>query len=104
MPALTITIKDKGQYSVDFHAQLSALQAFAVCVAILHTTEASSSAEQAKNKQLLQCSSLKVLVEEEVKVLFEAATGEERRKVTKKAEENPTSFVLNPPFSPFARV
>ncbi|KAJ8439429.1 hypothetical protein Cgig2_001769 [Carnegiea gigantea] len=104
MPALAITIKEKGQYAVHFHAQLSALQAFAACVAILHTTEASGSAEQEKNEQLLQCSSLKVLVEDEVKVLVEAVTAEERRKVTKKAEENLASFVLNPPFSPFARV
>lgn len=103
-PAVTVGITEKGQYAVDFHAQLSTLQAFAVCVAILHTTDASCPAEQEKNKQLLQCSSLRVLVEDEVKILIETATEEEKRKVTKTTEENPTSFVLNPPFSPIARV
>lgn len=104
MPALTITTTGKSQYSVDFHAQLSTLQVFAICVAILHTTEASSSVEQEK---LMLCTSLKALVEEEVKVLIEeAVTEEEREKVAKVAEENPypPSYVINPPFSPIARV
>ncbi|KNA21124.1 hypothetical protein SOVF_046090 [Spinacia oleracea] len=104
MPALTITITEKGKYAVDFHAQLSILQAFAVCVAIMHTTEASSLVEQEKNKELLQCSSLKVLVEDEVKILIEAVTEEEKKKVAKTAEAHQPSFVLNPPFSPIARV
>jgi len=104
MPALTITTMGKGQHSVDFHAQLSTLQAFAVCVAILHTTEASSSVDYKKNEQVLECNSLKSLVEDKVRVLTEAVTQEERRKVIKMAEENPPSFVVNPPFPPIARV
>ncbi|GAB4834415.1 hypothetical protein Ancab_032669 [Ancistrocladus abbreviatus] len=103
-PALSIAVTEKGHYSVDFHAQLSSLQAFAICVATLHTTETSTSIEQEKNKHLLQSSSLKVLVEDEVKVLIEAVTAEERRKVRKAAGANPAPFMPNPPFSPIARV
>lgn len=104
IPALTITITEKGKYAVDFHAQLSILQAFAICVAIMHTTEASSLVEQEKNKELLQCSSLKVLVEDEVKIMIEAVKEEEKKKAAKTTEEHQPSFVLNPPFSPIARV
>ena len=89
---------------MEFHAQLSILQAFAVCVSIMHTTEASSLVEQDKNKELLQCSSLKVLVEDEVKILIEAVTEEEKKKAAKTTEEHQPSFVLNPPFSPIAKV
>ncbi|KMS97870.1 hypothetical protein BVRB_5g123000 [Beta vulgaris subsp. vulgaris] len=104
-PALTITITEKGKYAVDFHAQLSILQAFSICVAIMHTTEASSLVEQEKSKELLQCSSLKVLVEDEMKILIEAVTEEEKKKVAKTTEQHQqSSFVLNPPFSPIARV
>ncbi|KAK9716578.1 hypothetical protein RND81_06G243300 [Saponaria officinalis] len=104
VPALTITVTDKGEYTVDFHAQLSKLQAFAVCVSILHTSEASSLVEREKSKELLQCSSLKVLVEDEVKILIEAVTEEEKKKVAKPVDGNPPAFMINPPFSPIARV
>ncbi|CAO2819876.1 unnamed protein product [Amaranthus hypochondriacus] len=104
MAALTISITEKGKYAVDFHAQLSVLQAFAVCVAIMHTTDASSLVEQEKSKELLQCSSVKVLVEDEVKILIETVTEEEKKKAAKRAGQNQPSFVLNPPFSPIARV
>ncbi|KAA8522408.1 hypothetical protein F0562_013231 [Nyssa sinensis] len=91
-PALIITVIEEGLFAVDFHAQLSTLQAFSICVAILHSTE-----------QLLQSNLLKVLIEEEVKHLIEAVTEEEKRKVGQKEEILP-SFVLNPPFSPIDRV
>ena len=95
----------KGQYSVDFHAQLTALQALAICVALLHAAEASPVVEHAKNKQLLQYSSMKVRIEDEVKLLIEAATKEKKKeKIIKATEDHPASFVLNPPFSPIARV
>ncbi|KAL2902590.1 Light-independent protochlorophyllide reductase subunit B, partial [Bienertia sinuspersici] len=80
MPALTITITEKGKYAVDFHAQLSILQAFAICVAIMHTTEASSLVEQEKAR----------------------ITEEEKKKSAKTTEEHQPSFVLDPPFSPIA--
>ncbi|XP_010255387.1 PREDICTED: uncharacterized protein LOC104596069 [Nelumbo nucifera] len=104
MPALTITAIDEGQYSVDFHAQLSSLQAFSICVAILHSAEVSTVIGQERTRQRLHNDSLKVLLEEEVRFLIEAVAGEEKRKATKRMEETPPCFILNPPFSPIARV
>ncbi|KAF8365139.1 hypothetical protein HHK36_028943 [Tetracentron sinense] len=104
VPALIIRVIGEGQYSVDFHARLSTLQAFSICVAILHSAEVSTAVGQEKNRQRLQCSSLKVLLEEEVKFLIEAVAEEGKRKVTKRTEEIPPSFVFNPPFSPIGRV
>ena len=96
----------EGGYAVDFHAKLSTLQAFSICVAILHGTETSAAAGEAQSKHLSQCNSLKVLIEEEVKFLIEAVTEEEKKKVNKKVEAIPSisSYVINPPFSPIARV
>ncbi|KAJ4980937.1 hypothetical protein NE237_031774 [Protea cynaroides] len=104
MPALTINLLDDGQYSVDFHAQLSTLQAFSICVAILHSTTDCTAAEQERTTHRLQCNSLKLLLEEEVRFLIETVAEEEKRKETKKMEEITPSFVVNPPFSPIARV
>ena len=104
MPALTISRIEEGQYAVDFHAQLSTLQAFSICVAMLHSSEAFSAAGDGKNRHLLQCNSLKMLIEEEVKFLIEAVTEEEKRKVPKLVKGTLPPFVFNPPFSPMARV
>jgi hypothetical protein len=103
-PALTMTFVEEGEYAVDFHAQLSTLQAFSICVAILHGTEASTDARKDRNKQLSQSNSLKVLIDDGVELLIEAVTNEEKTKVTKMGKEIPPSYVLNPPFSPIARV
>ncbi|KAK8947505.1 hypothetical protein KSP40_PGU013159 [Platanthera guangdongensis] len=46
IPALTIIENGKGKYSVHFLAQLSALQAFSICIAILHSPEAFSAARR----------------------------------------------------------
>ncbi|CAL5360069.1 unnamed protein product [Camellia sinensis] len=102
-PALTMTVIEEGWYSVDFHAQLSPLQAFSICVAILHGTEASIAVGQERANKLLKRNSLKVFIEEEVKILIDAVTEEEKRKAIKKMEEIPKSFKLNPPFSPIDR-
>ena len=102
-PALSMTVIEEGLYAVDFHAQLSTLQAFSICVAILHGTETTIDAVEERYKELPQGSSLKVLIEEDVKFLIEAVTAE-KRNVTKRVKEIPPSFVLNPPFSPIARV
>ncbi|KAM1097191.1 hypothetical protein ACFX19_014878 [Malus domestica] len=45
-PALTMTMVEEGHYAVDFHAQLSTLQAFSTCVSILHGTETFAAAGQ----------------------------------------------------------
>ncbi|KAK2647295.1 hypothetical protein Ddye_014784 [Dipteronia dyeriana] len=104
-PALTMIVLGEGRYPVDFHAQLSTLQAFSICVAILHGTEAAVAAGQDISMQLPHSNSLKVLIEEEVKFLIEAVTEEEKNKVTKRREEiTPTYMINHPPFSPIARV
>lgn len=103
-PALTMKVIEEGRYSVDFHAKLSSLQAFSICVAMLHCTEASSAVRWERDKQSLQCNPLRVFIEEEVKNIIEAVAKEEERKVVKKREEIPPSFKPNPPFSPIARV
>lgn len=96
---------EDGKYAVDFHAQLSSLQAFSICVAILHAAEASSPVEQEKSKEMLKSDSLRVFAEEEIKnYLVDAISSEEKFKANKKMEEVLPSFVLNPPFSPIARV
>lgn len=106
-PALTMTMIEEGHYAVNFHAQLSTLQAFSICVAILHTADASVDVRRDQNKQFLdQSNSLNLYIEEEVKNLIEAVTDDDQEKlrVKKKMEEVLPSFVVNPPFSPIARV
>lgn len=98
-----MTVIEEGLYTVDFHAQLSTLQAFSICVAVLHGTETSADAGEERERQLLAGDSLKVLIEEEVKFLIEAVTAE-KKNVIKRVKEIPPSYVLNPPFSPIARV
>ncbi|XP_029125009.1 uncharacterized protein LOC109788089 isoform X2 [Cajanus cajan] len=58
-PTFGMTMVEEGQYAVDFHAQLSPLQAFSICVAILH------GAGQEKKQQISRRNSLKMLLEEE---------------------------------------
>ncbi|XP_059642950.1 uncharacterized protein LOC132284833 [Cornus florida] len=103
-PALNIRVIEEGLYSVDFHAQLSTLQAFSICVAILHSTEASIAVGQERDEELLQCNSLGLFIGKEVKYLIETVREEEKRKANPKTQEIKPSFVLNPPFSPIARV
>ncbi|KAK1436231.1 hypothetical protein QVD17_02010 [Tagetes erecta] len=102
-PALTMKLTEEGQYAVDFHAKLSSLQAFSVCVAILHGTEASIAIGSDVNRQMLQCDSLRVFIEDEVKHFIEAVTDGEKVKSSKNLDEIPPTFVVNPPFSPMSR-
>jgi len=95
---------EEGHYAVDFHAQLSALQAFSISVAILHGTSASSSGEHEKNQQSSQCSSLKMLLEDDAHFFFKSVTTTEKKSGCKNPKVVPRSYVLNPPFSPIARV
>lgn len=104
LPALSMMAVGKGQYSVVFHAQLSALQAFSICIALLHSSEVSLAVGHEKNRQSLYSNSLKLLLEEEVRHLIEAVAVKDKRKATKKVEQIPLSFCLDPPFSPISRV
>ncbi|CAA2975233.1 Hypothetical predicted protein [Olea europaea subsp. europaea] len=103
-PALTMKATEDGDYAIDFHAQLSSLQAFSICVAILHTAEVSTSSGKERNKQALQCDSTRVFAEEEIPSLIDAIGEEEKCEVNKKMKGVLPSFVLVPPFSPIARV
>lgn len=94
---------EEGHYAVDFHAKLSTLQAFSICVAILHGTSSSRGARHEKNQKLSQCSSLKMLLEEDVECFFKSIASE-KKTVFKTPKGIPRSYVTNPPFSPIARV
>ncbi|KAL6549982.1 hypothetical protein OROMI_020470 [Orobanche minor] len=101
--AFTMRAIEEGKYAVDFHARLSSLQAFSICVAILHAAEASATVGHEKSKRIWQSDSLRVFAEEEIENLIGALSKEEKLKANKKNEEILPSFVINPPFSPIAR-
>ncbi|WOK98917.1 hypothetical protein Cni_G07629 [Canna indica] len=103
VPSLSITADGKEEYSVEFHAHFSSLQAFSICIAILHSSDVSSAIIQGKRKQSLYSNSLKLLLEEEVRHLIEAVTTEEKRK-SKRGVEQVHPFFIDPPFSPMGRV
>ncbi|MED6156595.1 hypothetical protein PIB30_015907 [Stylosanthes scabra] len=104
-PTFSMRRIEEGQYAVDFHVQLSTLQAFSISVAILHGSSNFSEARQNKPQQLSQCSSLKMLIEDDVEFYIKSVTTEESRKTVSKTQKGiPRSYVLNPPFSPIARV
>ncbi|KAE9597757.1 hypothetical protein Lal_00041517 [Lupinus albus] len=102
-PTFSMKIVEEGQYAVDFHAQLSTLQAFSICVAILHGTSAFNGSGHEKKQQFTQCSSLKMLTEDEVELLIKSVTAE-KKTVSKPQKRFPQFYVPNPPFSPIARV
>lgn len=107
LPAVSMKADGKGQLLVDFHARLSALQAFSVCISLLHCSEASTAVVIEKGKHKLYSSSLKMLLEGEVMHLIEAVTAEEKKKLKTKREKAPPSVALDsrhPPFSPMGRV
>lgn len=71
-------VVEEGQYAVDFHAQLSTLQAFSISVAILHGTCTFHGSRVGKKQQLPQCSSLKMLIEDQVEFVTDSAPTEEK--------------------------
>lgn len=95
-----MTLTEDGQYAVNFHAQLSALQAFSICVSVLHTMEASAAVEHDGKGKSSEQSSTRMFAEDDFQSLIEAVRQQEKQKINKKAPY----FVLNPPFSPIARV
>ncbi|KAL3833489.1 hypothetical protein ACJIZ3_008225 [Penstemon smallii] len=104
LPAFSMRIMEDGKYEVDFHAKLSSLQAFSICVAILHAAESSSAVGQERSKRKPQSDTMKVFAEEEIKYMIGSIAEEEKFKVSNKMEDALQSFVVNPPFSPIARV
>lgn len=99
-----MTMVEEGQYAVDFHAQLSPLQAFSICIAMLHGTFTFSDAGHVKNQQISRCNSLKMLLEKEVELFINSVTKEENTNEKKIQKGVTLPYVLNPPFSPIARV
>ena len=93
LPALSMKADGKGQLLVDFHARLSALQAFSACISLLHCSEASTAVVIEKGKHKLYSSSLKMLLEGEVMQLIEAVTAEEKKKLkhVRQEEEVPAA-------------
>ncbi|XP_019156288.1 PREDICTED: uncharacterized protein LOC109153022 isoform X2 [Ipomoea nil] len=101
MPALSVRRMEGGQYGVDFDAQLSALQAFSISVAILHAMEAAALScmeKEEEGRSEMQEESGELLGEDEVRNSTKTVREEGNKKVQQ------PSFVLNPPFSPIARV
>ncbi|KAL0694057.1 hypothetical protein Bca4012_061237 [Brassica carinata] len=88
-PAMTMAFRREGHYEVNFHAKLSALQAFSVCVAELHRTYAS---RRERSNSLSRCSSLRELIDMATPV---------NRDIN---EEVISSFIPNVTFSPISRV
>ncbi|CAN6971034.1 uncharacterized protein LOC103838270 [Brassica rapa] len=87
--AMTMAFIREGHYEVNFHAKLSALQAFSVCVAELHRTEVSRGE---RSNSLSRCSSLRELIDMATPV---------NRDIN---EEVISSFMPNVTFSPISRV
>lgn len=88
-PAMTMACIREGHYEVNFHAKLSALQAFSVCVAELHRTEVSRGE---RSNSLSRCSSLRELIDMETPVNL------------RDTREVLSSFMPNVTFSPISRV
>ncbi|KAF8117966.1 hypothetical protein N665_0007s0015 [Sinapis alba] len=88
-PAMAMAFIREGHYEVNFHAKLSALQAFSVCVAELHRTEVS---RRERSNSLSRCSSLRELIDMATPV---------NRDIN---EEVISSFMPNVTFSPISRV
>lgn len=88
-PAMTMAFIREGRYEVSFHAKLSALQAFSVCVAELHRTSEIVSRGERSNS-LSRCSSLRELIDMETPVNREEVIS--------------SSFMPNVTFSPISRV
>ncbi|KAF3321212.1 hypothetical protein FCM35_KLT14465 [Carex littledalei] len=107
VPSISILPDGIGQFVVDFHAQLSTLQAFSICVALLHCSEAVSPGSHEKSKHKLYSKSLRLLLEEEVRHLIEAVSGEDKKKLKNSnttVEQIAQSFTPDPPNSPMGRV
>ncbi|KAG6503669.1 hypothetical protein ZIOFF_035993 [Zingiber officinale] len=104
VPALTVMADEKRQHAVHFHAHFSALQAFSICIAVLHASEVSSAVISKRSRRRLYPDSLRLLLEEEVRHLIEAVGNEEQRKGKEGVEQIPATFFLEPPISPMGRV
>ncbi|CAM8957030.1 unnamed protein product [Rhodiola kirilowii] len=115
MLALSMTAVEEGHYSVDFHARLSGLQAFSICIAMLHSSEISPATRNNQNMSTTLPNTLKMFLEDDGEFLIEPIrdiskkktvtsppTTEAKSKATRTRKET-SSFTFNPPFSPISR-
>ncbi|KZV16098.1 hypothetical protein F511_24891 [Dorcoceras hygrometricum] len=104
IPRFTMRLIENGKYAVDFHAQLTSLQAFSICLAMLHSSETATTAGNKKSNQMLRADSMRAIPKEETEILKDDGQEENRFRVDQKnMEEILPSLVLDPPFSPIAR-
>ncbi|CAM8947195.1 unnamed protein product [Rhodiola kirilowii] len=103
-PAFSMTAVEEGHYSVNFHVRLSALQAFSISIAMLHSWETSRNIPR-----MLQCNTLETFLKDEVKLFMESVTDMSKKKTaTSEKDKIPSnkdkaSFTFNPPLSPICR-
>lgn len=104
IPALTMKHVDKEQYAVDYDAQLSTLQAFSICVAVLEGAEVSTTVGRGIDQPLLQNDKIKSHTGKGVKFSTEVVTEDNKIKATDTMQKVPPTFMVSPPFSPVSRV
>ncbi|VFQ74917.1 unnamed protein product [Cuscuta campestris] len=98
--ALTMTpIEDGRQYGVNFDHELSTLQAFSICVALLHAKEASVAVERNREARALQ---RRIFGKDDFGSLIRQQ--QEKMSGNKMVDQTFPYFVLNPLFSPIARI
>ncbi|KAI4370072.1 hypothetical protein MLD38_018457 [Melastoma candidum] len=95
IPALTMKFLREGFYEISFHARLSSLQAFSICIAMLHSVEATKASRDDDERNPGHGNSLELLVKEDSQFLVGP--------IRKIVNATP-SYVVHPPFSPIARV
>ncbi|GFP99181.1 hypothetical protein PHJA_002062000 [Phtheirospermum japonicum] len=101
IPAFAMRGIGDGKYEVDFHARLSSLQAFSISVAMLH-----AAGRKRSTSQMSQIGSPTLCARSIIESTVDALAKEENEEISNvnKKEHVLSSFVLNPPFSPIARV
>ncbi|XP_051137059.1 uncharacterized protein LOC127255532 isoform X2 [Andrographis paniculata] len=92
--AFSMRVMEEGNYAVDFHARLSSLQAFSICIALLH-------AAVGRDNKLLQS---KVYPDKGTENFADVIVEEHSHAPNKIMEGVVPSFVVNPVFSPIGRV
>uniref|UniRef100_A0A7N0U142 Uncharacterized protein n=1 Tax=Kalanchoe fedtschenkoi TaxID=63787 RepID=A0A7N0U142_KALFE len=105
-PAFSVAEISAGHYSVDFHARLSALQAFAICVATFHGSEPPTATRSPVNIiPTLPPATLKTFL---LEPFIESVADPDKKQTPAPPKAPPSTkeaspFTFNPPFSPISR-
>eukprot|EP01018_Ginkgo_biloba_P033357 Gb_11952 [translate_table: standard] len=102
-PALSLAVVHDGLYLLSFEAQLSALQAFSIGVAMLHSREPFMSTKES-NLQELCSSSLCAPLAKQVRTLSQEISTPQDDILTNVYRNHKVFSVPDPPHSPFGRV